>query len=149
MITLTTNVKLETVAGINATVSNSLVGKSEGVTIATGEIAIDHSDMSSWNLDTAKGAAFNLDVMSLVNNVSAGEVKAVHIQCRTIKTEATHTEFPVPFNVSLGAASLGSMNQFTIGGVSGFTQSTLTISNVVVPANRRAVLTVVFAIDKA
>ena len=148
MITITTTAKLQTEAGITASVQSSMVGRSEGVTLATGEVAIDHSDISSWNLDTTKGAAFLLDVMSLINSGTSGEIKAVHIQCRTIKMEPSQTEYPVPIEINLGGTALGSMSQLTLSGLEGFTQATLQVSSVQVPADRRAVLTVVFAVDK-
>ena len=112
-------------------------------------MSVDHADTSSWKLDTATGAAFSLDVASLVNNGTAAEIKVVHVQCRVIKGAPEEEEFPAKFNVTLGTTSLGKMGQITMADMEAFTQSIFTISDVTVPTGRRAILTVTFVVDKA
>lgn len=134
----------------NATISNKINGRVTASSPAiVGEMLIDHADSMSWVLDETTGPAFNLDVVSLINNASAGEINAIHVQCHKIIEDNDDNTDPVRFGVTLGAVDLGEMSQFQLTNMKNFSQSTLTIDSVEVQAGEKALLIVVFSLDKA
>jgi len=91
-------------------------------------------EKNTFVLDTAGGAAFS-QVVDITN------ASFIHIQCNKYVSTPTDKPDPRRFNVNYGAVDIGNMSQFQTIDCDGI--QALTVTNIVVPASEKAVLTII------
>jgi hypothetical protein len=130
-------------------VSNVIQGlTSDNPLITTEDLVVDNFDSKTWILDETQATSFTLDVMTLINTASISEVRFVHIQCHKYVTSNRERLTPIKFRISLDSNVVGNMSQFSAFNVSDWQHSTVSIDNITVASNEKAVLRVVIGLDK-
>ncbi len=122
---------------------------SDNPNITTDDLNVDHVDVKTWNLTVTQGTSFSLDILTLLNVVTlSSELKFLHIQCHRLVKSDRAAITPYRFTLVSDQGSIGNVSQFTLANIDTFGFTTLTVSNVVIPANEEATLTVVFGINR-
>lgn len=130
-------------------VSNVIQGlTSDNPLVTTEDLVIDNFDSKTWILDETQAASFVLDVMTLVNTASISEVKFIHIQCHKYVTSNRERLTPIKFRLNLAGNPAGSMSQFSVFNVADWQHAVVSIDNITVASNEKAVLRVVIGLDK-
>jgi len=131
--------------GSNSKYQNSL----ESVNSSTDstEFVVDQVIPQTWLLDTTQGAAFSQDVLSVVSDKTL--IKFIHIQCNLLEETTGDLNSPARFTFVLGAQALGTVAQFQWAAGTTFPDIAATISNVLVPTGRKAILNVIIGVDQA
>ena len=128
--------------------NNSFTGRSvESLSPQGQEMLITQADSKEWIFDATTGAAFNLDILPLIN-ATIDEVKFIHIECykEVLLTGDTHA--PIRFSLDWGGAVMGKMSQFQIANADSLTAANITISNVEVTGTDNAVLQLIVGLKK-
>lgn len=119
--------------------------------LTTNDLIIDHTDIKTWNLDQASGAAFSLDIFSLLNIATANldeKAKIIHVQCHKRILKSTDRVTPIRFQVSADGNAIGKMSQLSLVTIDELFWTTLTISDIVLGAGEEAILTILIGVDK-
>ncbi len=136
----------------NLSVSNNIESLVSGNPLITPtSFVVDYTDIKSWEIDNAQGAAFSLDILDLINVMMAnlgGNVKSIHIQCGKKIDSRRETRESCRFTITTNQGIMGTMGQLTLADISNFNYSELTLSNIIVPEGRLGVLTIVVGANK-
>ena len=118
----------------NHQLTNNLTkGNDTIATIAVG-FKVLNTVKDSFVLNTTTGAAFS-------ETVDVTNAAFIHVQCNKYIESPTDLPDPRRLNVNYNAASIGNMSQFQITNCDDI--KALVLSNVVVPATEKVVLTII------
>lgn len=149
---ITTGIKktVSSVGESEVTINNVIQGlDSDNPLVTSEDLVVDHVDVKSWTLDQTQAAAFNLDIMTLIDVATLAEVAFVHIQCHKVITSNTERATPIRFDLDLGANNLGKVSQFSVFDLEDFQHNGITVSDITIGNTTKAILTVVFGLNKA
>jgi len=111
------------------------------------EMIVDKVIPQSWVVDPTQGLAFDEDVLACVSDKTL--IKFIHIECMLLEETVGETNDPARFTFVLGAQALGTVAQFQwIAGLT-FPDVAATISDILVPTGRKAILNVIIGVDQA
>jgi len=149
MLTLITKIEYNELAyGGSKTINNKIVGKRiSSVPALEAEMTLDRESSPTWILNRTQGAAFSQDLLAITDETFPYNVKFLHIQCHQLTESVGDVPQPLRFTLAIDGVSMGSMTQYQIANVDGFVPANITVSNVVVPTDKRAVLTAIIGID--
>ena len=135
--------------GDKCLVKNSIIARKVASSVPQGdEMLYDQEDPKEWMLDTATGASFSKDLFTLIDQAAVAEIKFIHIQCYKMVLDSDDINAPIRFAVNLGGVALGKMSQFQMVNIDALTSASLTISDITIAANEKAILKATFALKK-
>ena len=111
------------------------------------DFVVDQVIPQTFLLDPTQGAAFNKDVLAVITDKTL--IKFVHIQCVLLEETTGDTNDPARFTFVLGAQALGTVTQFQWAAGTTFPDIAATVSAVLVPVGRKAILNVIIGVDQA
>lgn len=109
------------------------------------EMIIDQADSKEWILDASTGAAFDLDLLTVLNT-TIDKIKFIHIQCYKNFQSVGDVPAPIRFSLNIDGTLLGKLSQFQIANADSLTAANITVSAIEVTGDEQAVLQVVFGI---
>lgn len=134
--------------GGDKSLNNQITGKRIATVPALqAEMVLDRESSPTWILDTAQGAAFSKDLLSIVDETAPANIKFIHVQCHQYVESVSDVAQPIRFNVVINSAtSLGAMSQFQLTNCDGFPLTGLIISNINIPTGKKAILSIIIGI---
>lgn len=150
-IKITSNIErsIEGAVGSSVSIKNTFASEVEG---GAEKFVADYSTTDSWILDPAQGLAFNENILRVIDTTVDGQdVSFIHIQCSKRIITSTDQPDPIRFDVTINGVLIGAMSQFQLANCKlpvPLTPDVITISNVAVPANAQAAITVIVGFNK-
>jgi hypothetical protein len=131
--------------GSNSQYQNEMESVNESTD--TTKFIVDQVIPQTFLLDTTQGAAFTKDVLAVITDKTL--IKFIHIQCVLLEETTGDTNDPARFTFVLGAQALGTVTQFQWAAGLTFPDIAATVSNILVPTGRKAILNVIIGVDQA